>query len=79
MGQHHTMFNGMFWGHSFMWLLWAVFLAFMVYFAMCFLMQGRSKHKKSSTDNALNLLQERFARGEIGKEEYQERKLILEM
>jgi putative membrane protein len=61
------------WGmHIFWWLFWLVlFLAFFGWFEPV----PRKKRKKQS---GLEILQMRFAKGEITKEEYEERKAILE-
>lgn len=79
MWSHHSICNGAFLGHGFMWIIWAVLLAFVVYFAVGSFNKKPSVVNSTGKPDALALLQERFAKGEIGKEEYQERKSILEM
>lgn len=79
MGYHQPMGHGMFLGHGLMWILWAVVLAFVVYYAVRYFTREAPAVTTNSNQEALALLQTRFAKGEIGKEEYRERKLVLEM
>jgi putative membrane protein len=58
--------------HLSWWIFWIVLLMWI--FATPYYIPGQQKKKKS----ALNLLQERFALGEISKETYEEHKAILE-
>lgn len=63
------------WGYG--WPYWwpAIFALFFVFCMamMFFMMSGRTMHRRRG-DHALNLLKERFARGEIGREEFLEKK-----
>jgi putative membrane protein len=65
------------------WGFWWIFPLFMlIFFALCvFFMMGRHRHFEHSagkpTDSALRILGERFARGEIDKKEYEEKKATL--
>lgn len=62
-----------FWGmHLIWWILWLIFLIWI--FATPYEIPGKRKRQKSS----LEILQKRFAEGSITKEEYEERKAILE-
>lgn len=62
-----------FWGmHLIWWLIWLVLLFWI--FATPFDVPGQRKKK----DTPLEILQKRFAAGEISKEEYQESKEIIE-
>lgn len=62
-----------FWGmHFIWWLIWLVLLFWI--FATPYNIPGQRKKK----DSPLNILQKRFASGQITKEEYKERKNILE-
>ena len=65
------------WGFGFGWIFPLLMMIFMV--ALCvFLMSrmhwGHSHHPASS---ALQVLSERFAKGEIGKDEFEEKRAIL--
>ena len=62
-----------FWGmHLIWWIIW-LFLLFWI-FAMPYNIPGQRMMK----DSPLDILQKRFALGEITNEEYQEKKKILE-
>jgi len=62
-----------FWGmHLIWWIIW-LFLLFWI-FAMPYNIPGQRMRK----DSPLDILQKRFASGEITNEEYQEKKKILE-
>jgi putative membrane protein len=65
--------NGNFWGMNFIWwLIWMVMIFWI--FATPYDIPGQRKKK----DSPLDILQKRFASGEITTEEYQEKKKILE-
>tara|TARA_R110002072_G_scaffold116140_1_gene246516 strand:- start:1039 stop:1260 length:222 start_codon:yes stop_codon:yes gene_type:complete len=62
-----------FWGmHWFWWILWLIFIFWI--FATPYDVPGQRKKK----DSPLDILKKRFASGEINKEEYEEKKKILE-
>lgn len=68
--------NGMFFGGGFMWLIWiliivAVFVALKV-------MIGTGGSSGGQQESPLEILQKRFARGEIDEEEFRRRKKELE-
>ncbi|MBW8523765.1 SHOCT domain-containing protein [Chryseobacterium chendengshani] len=64
--------NYQFWGMHFLWwILWVVFLFWI--FAIPYNIPGQ----KNAKDTPLDLLDKRFASGEISKDEYQEMKSIL--
>lgn len=67
-------YNGYyFWGmHLFWWILWLILIFWI--FAIPYRIPGERLRR----DTPLDILQKRFASGEITKEEYQERKEILE-
>jgi putative membrane protein len=71
------------WGHmifgSFMMILFWGGLILVIVLAVRWLGRGPSQEAGTgrSSARALNILQERFARGEIDKEEYEERKRLL--
>jgi putative membrane protein len=65
------------------WSTWMFFppLMMLVFFAICmgmmmFMMRGRMAHG-SRGRNAVEILEERFARGEINQPEYEERRRLL--
>lgn len=61
------------WGmHWFWWILWVIFIFWV--FATPYDIPGQRKKK----DSPLDILKKRFASGEINKEEYEEKKRILE-
>ena len=63
-----------FWGmHLVWWIVWILLLGWL-FFGI-----GRSgRWRSKEEDTPLGVLQKRFASGEISKEEYEERKAILE-
>lgn len=67
------MFDGMFWGMHFLW--WVILVAVVVW-----LLASRTNvfRQGPPNDTPLDILKQRFARGEITKEEYEERRRILE-
>lgn len=67
------MFDGMFWGMHF--LGWILFIVVVVWLLSSRNIAGRNRPARTTP---LDILQERFARGEINKEEYEERRRVLE-
>lgn len=62
-----------FWGmHLFWWLFWIVLIVFL------FGWFEPVPKKRIRSDSPLGILQKRFASGEITKEEYEQRKAMLE-
>jgi len=69
--------GGMFFGGGFMWIFWL--LVVVVILAAAKAVKGRNgKRDDSQKDSALSILDERYARGEIGREEYEEKRRELE-
>ncbi|MCO5948628.1 SHOCT domain-containing protein [Mucilaginibacter flavidus] len=63
-----------FWGMDFIW--WFVWIMMLIWiFALPYDIPGQRNKKNSPLDT----LQQRFAAGEIGPDEYQERKKIIEI
>ena len=66
-------YDGSFWGMNLIWwFLWIILLFWI--FAIPYDIPGKRKKK----DSSLDILQKRFASGQITTEEYQEKKKILE-
>ncbi|MDI1304155.1 MAG: SHOCT domain-containing protein [bacterium] len=62
-----------FWGmHMFWWVFWIIILIWI--FATPYDLPGQ----RSKTETALEILKKRFVKGEITKEEYEEKKKLLE-
>lgn len=68
-----VMHDGSFWGMHFIW--WIVWLGFLIWI---FLLPSGLPTNRRSEKNALDILKERFAKGEISKEEYEEKRKTLE-
>ena len=67
------MHDGNFWGMHFIW--WIIWLVILVWF---FFLPYRFPYQRNTKNRALDILQERYAKGEITKEEYEERRRTLE-
>jgi len=66
-------FGGHGWGMGFGWLIGLIIIGMIIWLVVKFINQNNtssSSYKKS----ALDILKERYARGEIGKEEFEEKK-----
>ena len=72
-GHTDSMFSGgmFFGGGILMWVFWLVILVVLVYVVKDIF---GSANQNSSSDNALSILKERFARGEIDEAEFERRK-----
>jgi putative membrane protein len=58
---------------SFSWLFWIALIAVLA-IAIGWSYSNRRRKQGSSNDAALDILKERFAKGEIGKAEFEEKK-----
>ena len=66
-------YEGHFWGmHFIWWIIWLVLLIWI--FATPYDIPGQKKKK----DAPLDILNRRYANGELSKEEYEERKKVLQ-
>ncbi len=75
MGPWHTMWGGPGWG-----LWWFFPLLMLLMIGACIylmLRMGGHRHGDSRDSSALRILSERFAKGEISREEFEEKKLVL--
>lgn len=69
--------GGMFLGGGFMWLFWLFVIVLIMVVAKA-MMTGNAQHGDSHKDSPLSILEKRYARGEIEREEYQEKRRELE-
>jgi putative membrane protein len=70
---------GMGWfGSIFMVLFWGAVIVALVLAIRWLWVSSAGAHKSESKDSALEILRQRYARGEIGKEEFEEKKRDLE-
>ena len=69
----YTYDGGHFWGMHF---LWWIFWLFVIIWIIATPWYIPGKHRKR--DTPLDILKKRYARGEINKEEFEERKKVLE-
>jgi len=67
------MYNWDFWGmHLFWWIIWIILLIWI------FVTPWDIPGQRTKKDTPLDILKKRFASGELTKEEYEEKKKILE-
>lgn len=67
------MHDGYFWGMHFFWWIFLVIL-----FIWIFVTPWNIPGQRTKKDTPLDILKKRFARGEIDKEEYEEKKKVLQ-
>ena len=70
-----TGMNGMSWGMGFGWLIGLVLLVLIIWAVTKGINSGNSAPDERKS--ALDILKERYVRGEINKEEYEDRKSVL--
>lgn len=67
----HMYYDGWFWGmHMFWWIFWVILIV--LFFGL--LMPSQRKKTHAYRETPLEVLQRRYAAGEISTEEYEERK-----
>jgi putative membrane protein len=59
-------------GMGFMWIFWVAIIVIVM--ALAWSYTGKGKRSENSIPSALDMLKQRYARGEISKEEYEEKK-----
>jgi putative membrane protein len=66
------------WGGTmiFGWIFWVVIIVALIWF-LSYVMTARSRAHGGSNGRPIDILKERFARGEINREEYEERRKTL--
>lgn len=78
-----TLCSNMNWGLGFGWIFMLLFWGLVIW-AIIYLAQNisrtnrRSDHKDSHDDRSMNIIKERYARGEISKEEFDKMKKDLQ-
>ncbi len=76
----HLMMNGFGWHGGYMglgWIFWILIICLVVWVAVRLIKPGDSENAQAG-NNALAILKERYAKGEIDREEFMERKTDLE-
>ncbi len=63
-----------YWGFGHGWLIGLVIIGLIVWLATRNHYYNYWQHHKMNSDSAINILKDRYARGEIGKEEFEEKK-----
>jgi putative membrane protein len=61
-------------GPIFMVVFWVLVIVAIVYFIRWLVSSPRNSHSPKAQDSALEILRNRYARGDIGKEEFEEKK-----
>jgi putative membrane protein len=59
-------------GMSFMWIFWVAIMVVVI--ALAWLYTGKGKRSENSVPSALEVLKQRYAKGEINKDEYEEKR-----
>ena len=72
------MYGGHWFGGGFMWFFWIFILVIMIWFAKTFLESNQSQNNIKPNNSALNILNERYAKGEIEHDEFEQKKRDLE-
>lgn len=69
--------GGMFFGGAFMWIFWLLVIVAIIAVAKA-MMGSNTQRDDREKDSPLSILEKRYARGEIDREEYQEKRRELE-
>ncbi|MFW5761473.1 MAG: SHOCT domain-containing protein [Cyclobacteriaceae bacterium] len=70
---HDEAMNG-FWGYGWLWIILILIIVLVVTFFLIRTNRPRPNHDLKPGKSALEILEERYARGEIDEEEYREKK-----
>jgi putative membrane protein len=70
------MYGGHWWGMGFSWLTGVVFIVLIIWLIIRVVNQDAYHRNRSST--AMDILKERYAKGEISKEEFEEKRKLIE-
>jgi len=70
-------YDGHFWGGGFMWIFWILVIAG-IFFLFQSSMRGDSDSRSSNNESAMDILEKRYARGEIDEAEFERRRKELE-
>jgi putative membrane protein len=62
------------WGGGLMMILWIVLLGALIYWIVRAAQRNGSGNQLTQPESAIDILKKRYARGEISKEEFEERK-----
>ena len=68
--------HGFGFGGGFMWLFWILLIVVIVWAVRA--MSSADRNRRGSAKSPLEILQERFARGEIDEEEFERKRKLLE-
>lgn len=63
-------------GGGFMWIFWILLIIAIVWAVIA--MAGKSKHPPEKQKSALDILKERYAKGEIDQQEFEQKRKDLE-
>lgn len=63
-----------YWGMGSGWLLGLIFVVIVIWLVTRAHYHGYYHYQRLNSDSAINILKERYAKGEIGKEEFEEKK-----
>ena len=72
-GEDNIMYGGQHWfGGGFMWIFW-ILLIFVIFWGAK-VMASRGNDASNNQNSALNILKDRYAKGEIDKEEFDQKR-----
>lgn len=60
-------------GTGFMWIIWIIIIIAVIFLAKGYFSPAKEE-RKATGESALDVLEKRYARGEISKEEFEEKK-----